>query len=154
MWSGGAGRRAAHGLEPRQDHLALAAQVPLGTCVQALHQELLVEQRVVGAERAGRVVVQLVVVAELRLPDRRDIFIDMHLAAHGHHEEDSCSREKIRSDEHLPAEGIMFWRSGGGGMTVQEIPALHSLIAFSVAVLSFPLSGLCMVHRLWGHNKM
>lgn len=84
-----AGRRAAHGPEPGQDHLPLAVQVPLGARVQALHQQLLVEQRVVRAQRARGVVVQLVVVAQLRLPDRRDVFIHVHLTAQGHHEEDS-----------------------------------------------------------------
>lgn len=80
---------AAHGPQPRQDHLPLAVQVALGARVQALHQELLVEQRVVRPECAGRVVVELVVVAKLRLPDGRDVLIHMHLAAQGHHDKDA-----------------------------------------------------------------
>lgn len=88
-WLRGAGCGAARGMEPRQNHLALAAQVGLGSRVQALHQELLIEQRVVGAQRAGRIVVQLVVVAQLRLPDGWQVLVHVHLTAHGHHEQDS-----------------------------------------------------------------
>lgn len=58
------------------------------------------------------------VVVEFRLSDRRDIFIDMYFVVYGYYEEDFCNREKIRSDEYFLVEGIMFWRSGGGGMIV------------------------------------
>lgn len=84
----GVGRGAAHGPEPRQNHLSLAVQVALGAGVQPLHQQLLVEQWVVGAKRARRVIVQLVVVAQLRLPDGRDVLVHVHFAAQGHHDED------------------------------------------------------------------
>lgn len=80
---------AVHGPQPRQDHLPLAVQVALGARVQALHQELLVEQWVICPECAGRVVVELVIVAKLSLPDGWDILIHMHLAAQGHHDEDA-----------------------------------------------------------------
>lgn len=80
---------AVHGPQPRQDHLPLAVQVALGARVQALHQELLVEQWVICPECAGRVVVELVIVAKLSLPDGWDVLIHMHLAAQGHHDEDA-----------------------------------------------------------------
>lgn len=85
----GVGCRAVHSLETWQDHLALAMQICLGAHVQALHQELLVQQWVVGPQGAGCIVVQLVVVAKLRLPDRWDIFVHVYFSAHGHHDEDS-----------------------------------------------------------------
>lgn len=85
----GAGDWAPQGPEAWQYHLALVVQIRLGAHVQALHQELLVEQRVVRPQGAGCVVVQLVVVAELRLPDRWDVLVHVHLSAQGHHDEDA-----------------------------------------------------------------
>lgn len=89
VWNDWTRCRAVHRLEAGQNHLALAMQIPLRACVQALHQKLLIEQRVVRPEGAGCVVVQLVVVAQLRLPHGRDVFVHVHLSAHGHHDEDS-----------------------------------------------------------------
>lgn len=105
------GGGAVHGPQPWQNHLALAVQVPLGTSVQALHQQLLVEQGVVGPECAGRVVVQLVVVAQLRLPDGWEVFVHVHLTAQGHHEEDSWDGKKMEPDDlHV---GSSYWQVVG-----------------------------------------
>lgn len=70
-----------YGAEARQSDTALPAQVTLRARVQPLNQALLVEQRVVGAQSAGRIIVALVVVAEVRLPHGRDVLVDMHLLA-------------------------------------------------------------------------
>lgn len=57
--------------------------------VHPLDQVLLVQQRVVGAERAGSVVEALVVMTELRLPAGRQELIDVHHLAQRHHQNGS-----------------------------------------------------------------
>ena len=59
---------AAHSLQPGQHNLAFAMQVALGAHVEPLYQQLLVEQRVVGAQCAGGFMVGLVVVTQVCLP--------------------------------------------------------------------------------------
>lgn len=54
--------------EPGQRDPSVGVDVAVGALVHALHQVLLVQQRVVGAQRAGSVIETLVVMAELRLP--------------------------------------------------------------------------------------
>lgn len=65
--------------EAWQSHAALPAQVALRASVEPLYQALLVQQRVVGAQSAGRVVVALVVVAEVRLPHGGDVLVYVDL---------------------------------------------------------------------------
>lgn len=81
--------RAAHGLQPGQHDLAFAVQVTMGAHVEPLHQQLLVEQRVVGSQCAGGVMVGLVVVTQVCLPHWWDVFIHVHLATQVHHQQDA-----------------------------------------------------------------
>ena len=56
----------------------MGVDVTVGAAVHPLDQVLLVQERVVGAERAGGVVEALVVVAQLRLPPRWQELVDVH----------------------------------------------------------------------------
>ena len=55
-----------------------------------LHQVLLKQERVVSSHGAGMVVKLLVVVANVRLPLRREKFIHIHLITERHHDHNAC----------------------------------------------------------------
>lgn len=105
--------RAAHGLQPGQHDLAFAVQVTMGAHVEPLHQQLLVEQRVVGAQCAGGVMVGLVVVTQVCLPHWRDVFVHVHLATQVHHQQDAWWGRGKQSREQL-GEGEASVLKGGG----------------------------------------
>lgn len=83
---------AVQPVEPRQGDASVGVDVAVGPLVHPLDQVLLVQQRVVGAERAGRVVKSLVVMAELRLPARRQELVDMHHLTQWHHHDRAYTR--------------------------------------------------------------
>lgn len=64
--------------EARQGDPSVGVDVAVGPLVHPLDQVLLVQQRVVGAQRAGGVVELLVVMAELRPSARRQELVDVH----------------------------------------------------------------------------
>lgn len=64
--------------ESRQRDPSVAVDVPVGPLVHPFDQVLLVQQRVVGAERAGGVIETLIVMAELRLSTGRQELINVH----------------------------------------------------------------------------
>ncbi|KAG5844815.1 hypothetical protein ANANG_G00166710 [Anguilla anguilla] len=69
---------AVEAVEPWQGDSAVAEDVAVRPLVHPLDQVLLVEQGVVGPQRAGRVVEALVIVAQLRLTARRQELVHMH----------------------------------------------------------------------------
>lgn len=71
-------RGTIHGAEPGQRDTSVDVDFPIRAAVHAFDQVLLVQQRVVSPEGAGGVVEALVVVAELRLPARRQELVDVH----------------------------------------------------------------------------
>lgn len=48
----------------------------------------------VGAQRAGGVIVALVVVAQVRLPHGGDVLVHVHMLAQRHHQEDPCNERE------------------------------------------------------------
>lgn len=64
--------------EPRQRDASTGVDIAVGALVHPLDQVLLVQQRVVGAKRAGGVNEVLVVMAELRLPARGQELVHVH----------------------------------------------------------------------------
>lgn len=64
--------------EPRQRDASVGVDIAVGALVHPLDQVLLVQQRVVGAERAGGVKETLVVMAKLRLPARGQELVNVH----------------------------------------------------------------------------
>lgn len=81
--------------EARQGDPSVGVDVAVGPLVHPLDQVLLVQQRVVGAQRAGGVVELLVVMAQLRLSARRQELVDVHHLAQRHHHDGACtSREE------------------------------------------------------------
>ena len=78
---------AVHCAEPRQRDPSVGVDVAVGALVHPFHQVLLVQQRVVGAQRAGGVEETLVVMAELRLPAGRQELVDVHHLAQWHHQD-------------------------------------------------------------------
>lgn len=78
---------AVDAAEPRQRDSSVGVDVSVEALVHPFHQVLLVEQWVVGSERARRVMETLVVVTQLRLPLGRQELVDVHHLAHGHHED-------------------------------------------------------------------
>lgn len=69
---------AVQSAEPRQGDASVGVDVAIGSLVHTLDQVFLVQQWVVGAERAGGIVKSLVVMAELRLSARRQKLVDVH----------------------------------------------------------------------------
>lgn len=55
----------------------------------------------VGTQRAGSIIIPLVVVAQVRLPHGGDVLVHVHLLAQRHHQQDSCNcdRDKERDKE-------------------------------------------------------
>lgn len=76
-----------HLAETRQRDSSVCVDVKVGAPVHPLDQVLLVQERVVGTERAGSIVETLVVVAELRLPPRRQELVNMDHLAQRHHKD-------------------------------------------------------------------
>lgn len=66
-------------LESRERDLAFPFEVVLGADVHALDEHLLVEQGVVRTQSTGGVVVTLVVVAQVRLPQWRNVLVHVNL---------------------------------------------------------------------------
>jgi len=77
---------AVQAAEARQRDPSMGGDVPVSSPVHAFHQVLLVEQWVVGAECACRIVEALVVVTQLRLPAGRQELVHVHDLAQRHHE--------------------------------------------------------------------
>lgn len=90
LWRLG-GLRAVDDAEAGQRDAAEAVDVVVGAAVHPLDQVLLVQQRVVGAERAGGVVEVLVVMAELRLPLGRQELVHVHHLTQRHHQDGACT---------------------------------------------------------------
>ena len=65
----------------------MVVDVTVRALVHPFDQVFLVQQRVVGAERAGGVVETLIVVTELRLPAGRQEFVNMYHFAQRHHQD-------------------------------------------------------------------
>lgn len=82
------------GAEPWQSDSPLLAEVSLRAHVHPPDEVLLVNEGVVGAQRAGGVIIVLVVVAQIRLPLGGDVLVHVKLVAHGHHGEDTCGDRK------------------------------------------------------------
>ena len=87
------------GAEAWQGDPAFFLQVLLKALVDPLDQGLLKQQGVVGAQRAGGVVVGLVVVAQVRLTQRGDVLVHVHLLAQRHHQQDACNDGREREME-------------------------------------------------------
>lgn len=64
--------------------------VAVGALIHTFHQVLLVEQRVVGAKRAGGVEEALVVMAELRSPAGWQELVHVYRVTQGHHQDGTC----------------------------------------------------------------
>lgn len=86
------------GAEARKSSTSLFLEVSLGPCVDALDQDLLIEEGVVGPQRAGGIIISLVVVAQVGLPHGGNVLVHMHLLAQRHHQENACNAN--RKKEH------------------------------------------------------
>lgn len=80
--------------EPRQHDASMIVDVAVGALVHPFDQVFLVQQRVVGAERAGGVKEALVVMAELRLPAGRQELVNVHHLAQRHHQDSAWTGNK------------------------------------------------------------
>lgn len=84
--------------EAGQRDASVGVDVAVGALVHALNQVLLVQQRVVGAQRAGGIVETLVVMAELRLPPGRQELVHVHHLAQRHHQDGAWTGSRGHED--------------------------------------------------------
>ena len=129
--------RAAHGLQPGQHDLAFAVQVTMGAHVEPLHQQLLVEQRVVGAQCAGGIMVGLVVVTQVCLPHRRNVFVHVHLATQVHHQQDAWWGRGKQSREQLGEEGASVLKVADSTV-VSSLSTCLPVLTMCLLTVSFP----------------
>lgn len=92
---------AVQPVEAGQGDASVRVDVAVGPLVHPLDQVLLVQQRVVGAQRAGGVVEALVVMAELRPPAGRQELVDVHHLAQRHHHDGAYAGERRQHPGHV-----------------------------------------------------
>lgn len=87
--------------EPPQCDLALPPQLVLVALVDPLDQQLLVQQGVVCSQRAGGVVVMLVVMTQVGPTDRRDELVHVDLMTQWHHQQDTWNTDRKTWHHHV-----------------------------------------------------
>lgn len=103
---------AVQPFEPRQGDATVGEDVAVGPLVHPLDQVLLVQQRVVGAQRAGGVEEALVVMAQLRLPAGGQELVDVHHLAQRHHHDGAWTGKRGEDTERVREPGT---EPGGAG---------------------------------------
>lgn len=110
---------AVQPFEPRQGDATVGEDVAVGPLVHPLDQVLLVQKRVVGAQRAGGVEEALVVMAQLRLPAGGQELVDVHHLAQRHHHDGAWTRKRGEDTERgrepgpEPRELVLTQQAGG-----------------------------------------